>query len=562
MRSEVRTNGKLRLPRAPARRNVAVQSVDGVAGQSPDSTLAGLQVVLLPIDKIHRRPSNRGGVAVTPQEVTSLAASIEAFGQSTPIEVRSTSEEQTLPIGHWELVKGERRWTACRSLGQDRIAAIVRTYGAAEAAIQAGIDNAERADLDPIQRALAIQDAIGHGVPRDQAGLAHGIGSESGIDNALRLLELPDKLRQLVSAGELPVKMARYCVPFVRLPAVMAQVAKAVREGAWWLRNDAGDYRVKSAIQSMVHDLTRPVTAGQKRDYGWELGQSYPCLFKVTPELREQLDVVEIRLNNKPVEVARNVELYDTFQIPAIKARLAAAKRKAAERGGNGQVKSSAADQKIQQEQRARRLGELRAAWLHDWQRRLIAERLDAGNVPSVALQVFGTWLMFAELDRSSRDGEQASQAWFGNDAYLDATERWDVIRSLAAEDGRLYGSPQRSRALDDQLVIYVRGLMLRPDRKPEWPLIPHDVVTDWASDVGIDRASAWADLQREARATGGELRAAEVEAFWLIHRRDELAELAGELGVFVPASANRKGIVTLLGAATRTLALPGCLKG
>jgi ParB/RepB/Spo0J family partition protein len=537
-----------------------------VSQETPSSSLAGLRVVELPMDKVHRRPSNRGGVAVTFLEVADLVASIESFGLSTPIEVRPASEEQSLPVGHYELTKGERRWTAYRAMNRDTIPAIVRDLDAAAAAIAVGVDNTHRKDLDPIQRAQAIRDAIAHGVSPADAGKAHGLTSDSGVTNALRLLELPPKVQSLVSSGGLPAKAARYLVPFAGLPAVMEEAVSAVKRDCYWTRPGVHESQIKRGVEQIVLERTRPADK-RPHEYGYELGYNHPCYFELTDSLRAKLQVTEVRIDNKPCLVAQNVKAYDALQIPLIKKKLSdqktngARKQTAADRVPRAK---SPAEQKREAAERAARLKQRREIWLHDLRRRWIADRMDTNDRH---LQTFLTWVSIADLDHFVTYSDDRPSCLFAVEAGIEPRkisrqstrdEKWAWV---AAIDKRaLYGSPQRSRELDEVAVRFAKALLTREDKDPKQPLLPHAVVADLAHDYGLDMDAVWSELQRMPAGQGGNLQRADVEAFFLLHERQQLAELAAELGVYVTDKLTRSGIVKLLMNQDRTLKLPKCL--
>lgn len=350
-------------------------------GQEPKAKgiSAETRIVELAVDTIHRRPSNRGGVAISPPEVADLVASIEEFGLSVPIEVRPRSEEQQLPAGHYELVKGERRWTAFRCLGLDTIPAIVRDTDEATAAVDVAIDNTQHVGLNPIQRAMAIRDAILHGVPEERAGKMYGLASESGRKNALRLLDLPAKVKAAVSDGRLAERNARYLVPYTQVAGVMKAVEQSLSAKGngqlWWLEGGRDEEQVKHGVRRLVESLTRPVDGKTKHDYGWQEGQ-HPCYFRksIDETLRKELGVIEIRVDNRPLEVATNVERFDELN------REQMAKRKETQKAKQmaGNPDAAGASKESNQSQDARLASKV-AIWRHRFLRQSIARALQPG---------------------------------------------------------------------------------------------------------------------------------------------------------------------------------------
>lgn len=140
--------------------------------------------------------------AFAEEELAELAASIAEHGVLQPIIVRVT------PSGY-ELIAGERRFRACQRLGREVIPAIVRTATDEQMLELALIENIQRQDLNPIETAFAYRAMIVRlGITQEAAAQRLG-KSRSAVANALRLLDLPEDLRRLVSDGSLSSGHAR-----------------------------------------------------------------------------------------------------------------------------------------------------------------------------------------------------------------------------------------------------------------------------------------------------------------------------------------------------------------
>lgn len=338
-------------------------------------------VQLIPLEKIHRRPTNRGGRAVTATEVTELADSIGKFGLSRPVELRTTSELQELPIGHYELVKGERRVAACRRLGWEQVPAFVFALAEPQAAVQAAIDNTQAVALDPIQRAKEIRDAIEAGVSEEDAAAAAGV--PKGGKNALRLLELPESIQRHVSDGTITQKLALAIVPYVKLPPVMEAMEKAIRMREWWIDEARDDYRPH--IEHLVERHTRRPASELPKVEAWERPRPAVPDKLLTPELREELGEVKVRVNNKPTTIFTNVAKYDELAAAAE----AEAKTEADNRKRKQQAKAEAEgvpanpEAARKQDERLQMDGRL---WRHAFLRLCIASELVAGDPRTAAV--------------------------------------------------------------------------------------------------------------------------------------------------------------------------------
>lgn len=134
--------------------------------------------------------------------IAELAASLKSTGVIQPIVVRKAGER-------FELIAGERRWRAARMAGLAAIPAIIREVTTLEQAQMALIENIQREDLNPIDRALAYRTLIEQ-LGLTQAELAARTGEDrSSVANYLRLLDLATGVQSLVVEGKLSMGHAK-----------------------------------------------------------------------------------------------------------------------------------------------------------------------------------------------------------------------------------------------------------------------------------------------------------------------------------------------------------------
>lgn len=154
-----------------------------------------------------------------PEDLKSLAASIAATGLIQPVIVR------TRPNEVYELVAGERRWRAAQMAGLSEIPAVVRDASDAEMLEIALAENIFREDLNAIDRAQAYRRYC------DQFGLTpEDVAAKLGEDrttvtNYLRLLELPQEVKDWVASGQLSMGHAR-CLLAIRSASDLVRTAK------------------------------------------------------------------------------------------------------------------------------------------------------------------------------------------------------------------------------------------------------------------------------------------------------------------------------------------------
>jgi len=156
-------------------------------------------------------------------DLTDLAQSIREHGLVQPIIVRRRAEGEG-----FEIVAGERRWRAARQAGLADIPVIVREVNDRTALELAIIENVQRADLNPLEEALGYQQLIEEH-HYTQADLGQVIGkSRSHVANTLRLLKLPEEVRDMLASGLLSAGHARTLVTAAD-PAGLAR--RIVNEG-------------------------------------------------------------------------------------------------------------------------------------------------------------------------------------------------------------------------------------------------------------------------------------------------------------------------------------------
>lgn len=153
-------------------------------------------VLDLPLELIDPDPENeRQDLSVGLEE---LVTSLELRGQLEPVVV------WTEPGGRYRLQSGHRRCAAAHRLAWKTVKALVVETPAdvAEQAISRLVANVQRRDIDPIAKARTLAKLLEVG--RTQAQLAEELGmSQPAISNTVKLLELPEEVQELVSAGKL-----------------------------------------------------------------------------------------------------------------------------------------------------------------------------------------------------------------------------------------------------------------------------------------------------------------------------------------------------------------------
>ncbi|HEX9943987.1 MAG TPA: ParB/RepB/Spo0J family partition protein [Thermoanaerobaculia bacterium] len=178
----------------------------------------------LPVAKLHPnrfQPRTR----FDEPAIEELAESIRVQGIVQPLVVTPEGDG-------WTIIAGERRWRAARRAGLEEVPVVVREVaGDRELLELALVENLQRSDLNPVEEAeayAALQEKFG--LSQDEVAARVG-KARTTVTNALRLLRLPEEVRELLRGGALTAGQAR---PLLALQSAEEQVrlaARAVREG-------------------------------------------------------------------------------------------------------------------------------------------------------------------------------------------------------------------------------------------------------------------------------------------------------------------------------------------
>ena len=150
--------------------------------------------------------------------------------------IREHGVLQPLPGGVYQLVAGERRWRASRMAGLQEVPVVIREMDEEQAMEIALIENLQREDLNAIEEASGYK-LLMERYNMTQEQVAKRVGkSRPAIANALRLLNLPEPVLEMVEEGEVSPGHARALLSFDD-PQRMMDVAQKVRTGKYSVRD-------------------------------------------------------------------------------------------------------------------------------------------------------------------------------------------------------------------------------------------------------------------------------------------------------------------------------------
>ncbi|WP_054860832.1 nucleoid occlusion protein [Gracilibacillus sp. JCM 18860] len=180
------------------------------------------------------------------EKIQELAQTLQTHGMIQPIVVRPSDEE-----GIHEIIAGERRWRAAKSLDWEKVPVIIREMTDKETASVALIENLQREELTVIEEARAYEKLIEmHQLT--QEALAQRLGkSQSTIANKMRLLKLPEEVHQAILNKQITERHARALIA-IKDEEIQLKVLQQILEKEWNVK------QAESYIQRLMQDKEPP----------------------------------------------------------------------------------------------------------------------------------------------------------------------------------------------------------------------------------------------------------------------------------------------------------------
>ncbi len=202
------------------------------------------------------------------EKLKELAASIKEKGVIEPVIVRLSED------GNYELICGERRLRASKIAGLEKIPAIVKNVSDKEAFEISLIENVQREDLSPVEFAIAFSKLVDMGYTHED--IAKKIGkSRVWVTNIIRVLNLPEDVRELVDKGKISLGHAKILCS-IQNKSKVREIAKqivergmSVRELEILIKNMNGKFASKQSNRA----AKREDTEKSRREGGKDKGQ-------------------------------------------------------------------------------------------------------------------------------------------------------------------------------------------------------------------------------------------------------------------------------------------------
>jgi len=200
-------------------------------------------VTSVAIDQLERNP-DQPRKYFDKEKLAELTRSIKDKGVLQPILVRPLPKKTSKEKKHYQIVAGERRWQAALKAKLDAMPVLIRELSDQDVLEIGVVENVQRADLNPIEEALAYQ-ALSEQFKRTQDDIAQAVGkSRPHVTNMLRLLTLPKRAQTYLAKGKITTGHARAIIAApdpTELADAIAEKGLSVREAEDWVR------RIKAA---------------------------------------------------------------------------------------------------------------------------------------------------------------------------------------------------------------------------------------------------------------------------------------------------------------------------
>jgi ParB family chromosome partitioning protein len=201
-------------------------------------------IIYMDIDQVQPNPLQPRGM-ITPDSLMDLVDSVREHGILEPLIVAHT------PAGY-QIIAGERRWRAAKLAGTTQVPCIVRETSPQGMLEMALVENVQRTDLNPIDRAKAFERLIEE-FDLSNAEIAQRIGkSPAYISNTLKLLTLPDALKDGLISGLISEGHARALASIEDKAAMIEAYKQILKESGSVRRAEDLARRIKAKLGQII----------------------------------------------------------------------------------------------------------------------------------------------------------------------------------------------------------------------------------------------------------------------------------------------------------------------
>ena len=228
-----------------------------------------------------------------------LADSMKEYGILQPLLVKRKG-------GNFQIIAGERRWRAAKMAGLKEVPVIVREYNKQQSVEIALIENVQRADLNPIEEALAYQQLMQEfGLKQEEIALRVS-KNRATITNSIRLLKLAEPVQQLLISGEISSGHARALLGLEDKEQQIALASQIIEKGL----------NVRQ-VEKLVKMMTKPQKDEKEKEEGEEKDLSF--IFRDLEEKMKGIMGTKVMIHQKDKNKGRiEIEYYSASELERI----------------------------------------------------------------------------------------------------------------------------------------------------------------------------------------------------------------------------------------------------
>jgi ParB family chromosome partitioning protein len=206
------------------KRKVLGRGIDAIITNKPTDVAVGKGLMEIDIDAIYPNPY-QPRKKFSAEKIKELADSLEETGLIQPVVVYRDKNDNN----KYYLMVGERRWRAAQYLKWKRIPAIIKDITQDDVIVGVLVENIQREDLNAIEVAEGIEVLINEmGLTQEKAGQRLGM-NRSTLTNYLRLLKLPEAVKQSVISGTISQGHARAILPLEDNTDILTALSKVLK---------------------------------------------------------------------------------------------------------------------------------------------------------------------------------------------------------------------------------------------------------------------------------------------------------------------------------------------
>ena len=228
-----------------------------------------------------------------------LADSMKEYGILQPLLVKRKG-------GNFQIIAGERRWRAAKMAGLKEVPVIVREYNKQQSVEIALIENVQRADLNPIEEALAYQQLMQEfGLKQEEIALRVS-KNRATITNSIRLLKLAEPVQQLLISGEISSGHARALLGLEDKEQQIALASQIIEKGL----------NVRQ-VEKLVKMMTKPQKDEKEKEESEEKDLSF--IFRDLEEKMKGIMGTKVMIHQKDKNKGRiEIEYYSASELERI----------------------------------------------------------------------------------------------------------------------------------------------------------------------------------------------------------------------------------------------------